>query len=225
MVFQDPYSSLNPRQTVGEILEEPIQIHRLVNGPQETKKEIERVLNRVGLPADSVSRYPHEFSGGQRQRIGLARALMVRPDLLICDEPVSALDVSIQAQIINLLEDLKRDLNLTVVFISHDLRVVYQMSDFVAVMYLGRIVEYGPSEEVFSAPQHPYTQVLLSSVPHIRKGNEARIKLKGEPPNALTPPSGCTFHPRCPKSRPSCQMEVPNLEQRGLRRVACPITD
>lgn len=229
IIFQDPYSSLNPRMTVADILSEPFIIHRLQPSRRKAIEEVKQLLSLVGLPEDSLYRYPHEFSGGQRQRIGIARALAVKPELVVCDEPVSALDVSIQAQIINLLMDLQKKLGLTYLFISHDLRVVNHISDQVAVMYLGKVVEWGPKKTIFNNPKHPYTISLLSAIPKLDDGVKAeRIKLQGEPPTPLNPPSGCTFHPRCPKGIEQCRVKVPALRKLAgdeSRVVACDVVE
>lgn len=210
MIFQDPYSSLNPRMTIGSTLEEPLKIHKLAKGRR--AERIAELLQAVGLPKDAAGRYPHEFSGGQRQRVGVARALAVEPSLIIADEPVSALDVSIQAQIINLLQDLQNELGLTFIFIAHDLSVVGHMSHRVAVMYLGKIVEIGSRDAVFENPMHPYTQALLKAIPRMDpdSGRE-KIVLEGDVPSPVNPPSGCPFHPRCPKAMPECSSRVPLL--------------
>jgi peptide/nickel transport system ATP-binding protein len=199
-IFQDPYASLNPRQTVGTIIGAPFKIHKTEG---ETKRKVQDLMHRVGLNPEHYNRYPHEFSGGQRQRIGVARALALRPKLIVCDEPVSALDVSIQAQILNLLEDLQDEYKLTYLFISHDLGVVRHVSDRIAVMYLGRIVEIAEADELYKNPKHPYTAALLSAVPkgHHDAQVTDRIVLKGDVPSPVDPPSGCPFHPRCPKAR------------------------
>jgi peptide/nickel transport system ATP-binding protein len=214
MVFQDPFSSLNPRMRVGDIIGEPLTIHGLASGTQ--KREIVvNLMQKVGLAQEHFSRYPHEFSGGQRQRIGIARALAVSPKLIIADEPVSALDLSIQAQIINLLQELKKELSLSFLFIAHDLSVVRHMSDRIAIMYLGKIVEAGDREAVFSHQLHPYTEALLSAVPQIRpEQRKKQIILQGDLPSPLTPPSGCPFHTRCPYATPPLCTEVPpSLEE------------
>ncbi len=227
IIFQDPYSSLNPRMTVADILSEPFLIHGLHTTKKMALEGVKELLSLVGLPEESLYRYPHEFSGGQRQRIGIARALAVKPELVICDEPVSALDVSIQAQIINLLMDLQKKLGLTYLFISHDLRVVNHISDEVAVMYLGKVVEWGPKEIIFNNPKHPYTVSLLSAIPKLDDGVKTeRVKLQGEPPTPLNPPSGCTFHPRCPKAIDQCKVLVPvlrTLSEKETRLVACDV--
>lgn len=224
IIFQDPYASLNPRKTAGSIVGEALIIHRLVKSSKEYKERVVQLLELVGLRADQNRRYPHEFSGGQRQRIGIARALAVQPKLIICDEPVSALDMSIQAQVINLLEDLRRKFNLTYIFIAHDLSVVEHVSDRVAVMYLGRVVEIASARELYTNPLHPYTEALLSAVPiPDPKVKRARVRLEGEVPNAINPPSGCPFHPRCPiRQMPLCAVERPELKQTASgHQVAC----
>jgi peptide/nickel transport system ATP-binding protein len=200
MIFQDPYASLNPRQTVGQIIGSPYKIHKTEG---ETKKKVQDLMDRTGLNPEHYNRYPHEFSGGQRQRIGLARALALRPKLIVCDEPVSALDVSIQAQILNLLEDLQNEFKLTYLFISHDLGVVRHISDRIAVMYLGNIVEVAEADDLYNNPKHPYTAALLSAVPKGEAGTQVteRVILEGDVPSPVNPPSGCPFHPRCPKAR------------------------
>jgi len=214
MIFQDPYASLNPRMTVYSTLAEAIQVHRKVPKAG-LAKAVGLLMEKVGLAARFMRKYPHEFSGGQRQRIAIARALAVEPKLIIADEPVSALDVSIQAQILNLLSELTREMELTMIFISHDLSVVKHISDRIAVMYLGRIVEIGPATEVFEHPQHPYTKALVSAVPMPDPDSEStrkRILLPGDPPSPLNPPSGCTFHPRCPHAEERCQTAWPSFE-------------
>jgi peptide/nickel transport system ATP-binding protein len=222
IIFQDPYGSLNPRMRVENVVGEGLAIHRL-GRRAERRERVRELLGLVGLPADAAERYPHEFSGGQRQRIGIARALAVRPRFIVADEAVSALDVSIQAQIINLLQDLQRRLGLTMLFIAHDLRVVEHISDRVAIMYLGRIVEVAPRDEVYANPRHPYTRALLSAVPvpNPRRRHE-RIALRGEVPSPMAPPPGCAFHPRCPHAIDVCAHVRPPLET-GAREhaVAC----
>ena len=216
VIFQDPYSSLNPRMTIGEILAEPIKVHRLVSGKAAREKRIEELLTQVGLLPQHAQRYPHQLSGGQRQRVGIARALAMEPSLIICDEPVSALDVSIQAQNNNLLEELQSRLGLTYLFIAHDLSVVRHISDRVVVMYLGKVVEVADRQALYEAPVHPYTRALLSAVPIPDPKLEAtreRTVLRGEIPSALTPPGGCVFHPRCPIAEARCSAEIPQLRE------------
>ncbi len=222
LVFQDPYASLNPRMRVRSIVGEGLEIHRLARGKAKEER-IAELLTMVGMGADTMDRYPHEFSGGQRQRIGIARALAVNPRFLVLDEPVSALDVSIQAQIINLLQDLQEKLNLTYLFIAHDLRVVEHISNRVAIMYLGKIVELASRDEIYASPRHPYTRALLSAIPTVETGDRPeRIKLPGEMPSPLNPPSGCAFHPRCPYAKDVCTSIEPLLVTgRGGHAVAC----
>ncbi|HZQ01277.1 MAG TPA: dipeptide ABC transporter ATP-binding protein [Reyranella sp.] len=223
MVFQDPYASLNPRQTVRRTLADPLRIHG-VGDKHEVAARVADMMEKVGLRPEHADRYPHEFSGGQRQRIGIARALILRPKLVICDEPVSALDVSIRAQIINLLLDLKEQMGLSYIMISHDLGVVEHVSDRVAVMYLGRIVEQGGWQEIFEDPRHPYTRALIAAIPDPFRRNTAvtRQKARGEIASALNPPSGCHFHPRCPLKAERCASEVPALEAVAAgHRAAC----
>lgn len=225
MIFQDPYSSLNPRQTCGSIVGEPLLVHKMVNSKNEYREQVEELLSVVGLSPHMMNRYPHEFSGGQRQRIGVARALAVKPSLIVCDEPVSALDVSIQAQVINLLEGLQEKFNLTYLFIAHDLSVVRHISDRIAVMYLGKIVELADRAEIYENPIHPYTKALLSAVPipdpEIDSKRE-RVILYGDVPSPLNPPSGCVFHPRCPISIDECSQAIPEFRNMGNNHwVSC----
>jgi oligopeptide transport system ATP-binding protein len=226
IIFQDPFSSLNPRLTVGGIVAAPLEIHAVASGTEKEDRVVE-LLGKVGLGSDAIRRYPHEFSGGQRQRIGIARALALEPELIVADEPVSALDVSIQAQIINLLKELQEELGLTYIVISHDLSVISHISDTVAVMYLGKVVEMAPRDDLYFSPKHPYTEALLSAVPipdPVRRRD--RIVLTGDVPSPITPPSGCAFHPRCPKVRPECASTTPRLKAvAGDHAVACILYD
>jgi len=227
VVFQDPYSSLNPRLTISETLMEGMDIHCVGQGKLERTERAASLLQRVGLSPDALGRYPHEFSGGQRQRIGIARALAVEPKFIVCDEPVSALDVSVQAQILNLLSDLQEEFQLTYLFITHDLGVVEYLADEVAVMYLGKIVEKAPCEQLFDSPRHPYTQALLSSMPVPAPGAEReRIVLEGDVPSPVDPPSGCHFHPRCPLAQPECSRRQPQLvEIEPGHQVSCLVVE
>ena len=226
LVFQDPYASLNPRLTVRELLGEPFAIHGVARGA-EREARVERLLDLMGLPREALGRFPHEFSGGQRQRIGIARSIALEPDLVVADEPISALDVSIQAQIVNLLVDLQRQLGLTYLFIAHDLKIVQYVSTRVAVMYLGRIVELAPADALYRAPRHPYTQALLSAVPSTTPGRRReRVVLAGDPPSPLAPPTGCAFHPRCPLAQERCRREAPPLYALpGGHHVACHLVE
>ena len=225
VIFQDPYSSLNPRMTVGQIIGEPLAVHGVVAERSQRPKRVRELLSHVGLLPQHGHRYPHQLSGGQRQRVGIARALAVEPSLIICDEPVSALDVSIQAQIINLLEDLQAEFGLTYLFVAHDLSVVRHISDRVAVMYLGKIVEITDRKSLYDSPRHPYTKALLSAVPIPDPALEAqreRMVLGGEVPSPLSPPPGCVFHPRCPIAVDRCRVEIPDLREIGpAHRAAC----
>lgn len=223
IVFQDPYGSLNPRHKIGSILEEPLKINTTLSA-SERRSQVLEILEKVGLRAEHYNRYPHMFSGGQRQRVAIARALMLKPKIIVLDEPVSALDISIQAQILNLLADLKEELQLTYVFISHDLSVVRFVADEVMVMYLGRPVEYGTCADIFDNPQHPYTRALLSARPVADPNHKKeRITLSGELPSPLSPPSGCAFHPRCPLVHEPCCVQTPQLKKirNGETKVAC----
>ncbi len=226
IIFQDPYSSLNPKMTVRDIVGEALRIHKLVRGDSEEEKEVTSLLEKVGLRKDAMGRYPHEFSGGQRQRIGIARALAVRPEFIVCDEPISALDVSIQAQIVNLLQELQDELGLAFLFISHDLKVVEYVSHRVAVMYLGKIVETAKTAQLFDKRYHPYTRALLSAIPVPDPSRpRLRVLLEGEVPSPQNPPTGCAFHPRCPRARKGkCDSETPELAELvagSNHRVAC----
>jgi len=227
IIFQDPYASLNPRLTIESIIGEALVIHRLAGSGSQYRDRIVELLETVGLRPEHLRRFPHEFSGGQRQRVGIARALAVSPKLIVCDEPVSALDVSIQAQVVNLLEDLQEKFGLTYLFIAHDLSVVEHISQRVAVMYLGRIVEVASASDLYSTPRHPYTEALLSAVPIPDPSiKRRRIVLQGDVPNPINPPNGCHFHPRCPKAMERCRVEAPLLREIAPGRVAaCHLND
>lgn len=224
MIFQDPYASLNPRMTVGEIIKEPMIIHDIFHTDEERENCVKELIEIVGLKPDHIRRYPYEFSGGQRQRIGIARALALNPKFIVCDEPISALDVSIQAQVINLLKRIQKELGIAYLFIAHDLSMVKHISDRIGVMYLGRLVECGSSDDVYHKPLHPYTQALLSAVPipdpQVARAKE-RITLEGDLPSPLNPPKGCTFCTRCPKATQRCHEERPKTQVIGDRQVAC----
>jgi len=212
IIFQDPYASLNPRMTIGGILSEPMDIHKLFTGKEERKKRMYQLLDQVQLPKDTLNKYPHEFSGGQRQRICIARALAVEPEFIVCDEPVSALDVSVQAQVVNLLMDLQKDLGLTYLFIAHDLKVVEYISSRVAVMYLGNMIEVAESSELYGGARHPYTKALFSAIPKPIPGKHVgRILLEGDIPSPMNPPTGCHFHPRCWNASDECKKTYPGI--------------
>jgi peptide/nickel transport system ATP-binding protein len=225
MIFQDPYASLNPRWKVADIVGEPLKEHGLIGQSGDPKRELkERVvelLQSVGLAAADVEKFPHQFSGGQRQRISIARALATQPEFLVCDEPTSALDVSVQAQVLNIMKDLQRQRGLTYLFISHNLAVVRHVSDQVGVMYLGRVVELADKADLFARPRHPYTRMLLDAIPDIHMSGRARTPVQGEVPNPLSPPSGCSFHPRCPHANARCKQERPPLAMFGGALIAC----
>jgi peptide/nickel transport system ATP-binding protein len=221
MIFQDPYASLNPRWKVLDIVAEPLREHGLAAGDDVLRSRVAALLHSVGLADGDAAKFPHQFSGGQRQRISIARALATQPEFLVCDEPTSALDVSVQAQVLNLMKDLQRERGLTYLFISHNLAVVRHVSDQVGVMYLGRLVELADKADLFAAPRHPYTRMLLDAIPDIHMSGRARTPVQGEVPNPLNPPSGCAFHPRCPHANARCTAERPLLAESGGVRVAC----
>jgi oligopeptide transport system ATP-binding protein len=225
IIFQDPYASLNPRMTVEDILGEPLEIHKLFKTGREKRERIIKLLDLCGLRREAIARYPHEFSGGQRQRICIARALAVEPEFIVCDEPVSALDVSIQAQIVNLMQDLQKELGLTYLFIAHDLKVIEHISTRVAVMYLGKVAEMSGAEDLYHDPKHPYTQALLSAIPIPDPDyKKERVILHGDVPSPINPPSGCYFHPRCPIAKDNCKSDTPtlrNLGKQGVHDVSC----
>ena len=221
MIFQDPYASLNPRWKVADIVAEPLREHGLVHGAEAQRARVGELLRAVGLAEADAVKFPHQFSGGQRQRISIARALATQPEFLVCDEPTSALDVSVQAQVLNIMKDLQKAQGLTYLFISHNLAVVRHVSDEVGVMYLGRLVELAPKAELFAAPRHPYTRMLLDAIPDIGMTGRARTPVQGEVPNPLNPPSGCAFHPRCPHANERCSRERPALNAFKGIRVAC----
>ncbi len=221
MIFQDPFASLNPRWRVRDIVAEPIRVLGLATEKAEISARVAGLLRQVGLAAEDGDKYPHEFSGGQRQRISIARALSGNPEFLVCDEPTSALDVSVQAQILNLMTELQARLGLTYLFISHNLAVVSHVADRIGVMYLGRLVEIADAEELFARPRHPYTRMLLDAVPDLEMSGRQRTPVAGEVPNPLSPPTGCTFHPRCPHANDRCKAEKPNLTWRGAVASAC----
>jgi len=222
MIFQDPYASLNPRWSVGEIVAEPLKVHRMLEDSAAMQARVAALLAQVGLAPSDAARYPHQFSGGQRQRISIARALASEPEFLVCDEPTSALDVSVQAQVLNLMKDLQKQRGLTYLFISHNLAVVRHVSDRVGVMYLGRLVEVAPNEDLFDRALHPYTRMLLDAIPDLERTGKDRTPVAGEVPNPLDPPNGCAFHPRCPHAIARCKREQPALSSVGIgRQVAC----
>jgi oligopeptide transport system ATP-binding protein len=222
VVFQDPYSSLNPRMRVGEIVAEPLEVHPDVSKGLDIRKRVRELLELVGLRPEDETKFPHQFSGGQRQRIGIARAIALNPDVLLCDEPVSALDLSVQAQVVNLLMRLQRELGLSIIFVAHDLSVVRHVSDRVAVMYLGKVAELGGHQHVYDVPAHPYTQALLSAEPGLARQGRQRIVLAGDPPSPVMPPSGCRFHTRCLRAEAKCSTDVPELREiKSGQTVAC----
>jgi len=223
MIFQDPYASLNPRWTVGDIVAEPIRELKLLDSEDAIRARVGDLLETVGLARADAARFPHAFSGGQRQRISIARALATEADVLVCDEPTSALDVSVQAQILNLMRRLQAELELTYILISHNLSVVRHMSDDIAIMYLGRFVETGPAEQVFTQPRHPYTKLLLETIPDVERPDRDRQPLSGEVPSPIDPPPGCPFHPRCPIAVAACQQQRPALLRNGATAVACAV--
>ena len=221
MIFQDPYASLNPRWRVRDIVAEPLREHGLLQDVQAIDERVADLLRSVGMAAADAQKFPHQFSGGQRQRISIARALATQPEFLVCDEPTSALDVSVQAQVLNIMKDLQRERGLTYLFISHNLAVVRHVADDVGVMYLGRLVELAPKQRIFSQPRHPYTRMLLDAIPDIQMSGRARTPVQGEVPNPLSPPTGCSFHPRCPVANARCSAERPVLIVRDGAQVAC----
>jgi peptide/nickel transport system ATP-binding protein len=221
MIFQDPFASLNPRWKVHQIVAEPLTEHGLITDRAQLKARVGELLQSVGLASADMEKFPHQFSGGQRQRISIARALATEPEFLVCDEPTSALDVSVQAQVLNIMKDLQRSRGLTYLFISHNLAVVRHVSDQVGVMYLGRVVELAPKAEIFARPRHPYTRMLLDAIPDIAMSGRARTPVQGEVPNPLSPPSGCSFHPRCPYANERCKVERPPLQRFGGALIAC----
>ncbi|MEU4193647.1 dipeptide ABC transporter ATP-binding protein [Kribbella sp. NPDC026611] len=222
VVFQDPYSSLNPRMRVGEIVAEPLEVHPDVGKTVDIPKRVRELLELVGLRREDETKFPHQFSGGQRQRIGIARAIALNPDVLLCDEPVSALDLSVQAQVVNLLMRLQRELGLSIIFVAHDLSVVRHVSDRVAVMYLGKVAELGEHQQVYDIPAHPYTQALLSAEPGLARQGRKRIVLAGDPPSPVLPPSGCRFHTRCLRAEARCSTDTPELRELSSgQTVAC----
>jgi peptide/nickel transport system ATP-binding protein len=221
MIFQDPYASLNPRWRVRDIVAEPIRVFGLANSDKEITARVGELLTQVGLAPADGDKFPHEFSGGQRQRISIARALSSDPEFLVCDEPTSALDVSVQAQILNLMKDLQRRLGLTYLFISHNLAVVYHVSDKIGVMYLGRLCEVATAKDLFDNPRHPYTRLLLDTIPDMDMTGKERTPVQGEVPNPIDPPTGCTFHPRCPLANERCKSEAPTLMDDGKGLIAC----
>jgi peptide/nickel transport system ATP-binding protein len=221
MIFQDPYASLNPRWVVEDIVAEPLLEHGLIDTRAARRERVGELLQSVGLSAQDMPKYPHQFSGGQRQRISIARALATQPDFLVCDEPTSALDVSVQAQVLNIMKTLQRSRGLTYLFISHNLAVVRHVSDDVGVMYLGQLVELASKQQLFATPRHPYTRMLLDAIPKMHDTGRARTPVQGEVPNPLNPPSGCSFHPRCPHANSRCKSERPAMQAIGGVRVAC----